>query len=82
MAVFSKGIPSFSTLAIREQQIQKARIEFLSKDLPATYIVFDILSVGRESLMDRPLADRKSILKEELQENEIWTIIDYLPDVW
>lgn len=80
MAVFSKGIPSFSSLAVREQQIQKARIDFLSKDLPASYMVFDILYLGQESLMDRPLFERKSILKAELQESDVVTIIDYLPE--
>lgn len=29
--------------------------------------------------MDRPLVDRKSILKRELQESNVVTIIDYLP---
>jgi ATP-dependent DNA ligase len=80
MSVFSKGIPSFSSSAVREQQIQKARIDFLSKDLPASYMVFDILYLGQENLMDRPLSDRKSILKEELGESDVVTIIDYLPE--
>jgi ATP-dependent DNA ligase len=80
MAVFSKGIPSFYSLAVREQQIQRTRIDFLSKDLPASYMVFDILYLGQESLMDRPLVDRRAILKAELQESDVVTIIDYLPE--
>ena len=80
MAVMSKGIPSFSTLAVREQQIQRTRIDYLSENLPASYIVFDILCRGKESLMDRPLLERKSILKEHLQESNVVTIIDYLPE--
>ena len=48
--------------------------------MPASYIVFDILYLGQESLMDRPLLDRKSILKAELQESDVVTIIDYLPE--
>jgi ATP-dependent DNA ligase len=48
MAVFSKGVPSFSSLAVREQQIQKIRIDYLSKDMPASYIVFDILYLGQK----------------------------------
>ncbi len=80
MAVFSKGMPDFSSLAVREQQIQNTRIDYLSKAMPASYIVFDILYKGQESLMDRPLLDRKSILKAELQENGIVTIIDYLQE--
>lgn len=80
MAVFSKGVPSFSSLAVREQQIQKMRIDYLAKAMPASYIVFDILYKGQESLMDLPLIDRKSILKAELQESSVVTIIDYLEE--
>jgi DNA ligase D-like protein (predicted ligase) len=80
MAVFSKGVPSFSSLAVREQQIQRTRIDYLSENLPASYMVFDILYLGHESLMDRPLLERKSILKAELQESDVVTIIDYLPE--
>ena len=43
-------------------------------------MVFDILYLGHESLMDRPLLERKSILKAELQESDVVTIIDYLPE--
>jgi DNA ligase D-like protein (predicted ligase) len=80
MSVFSKGVPSFSSLAVREQQLptKKLRIDYLSKALPASYIVFDILHKDGESLMDLPLVERKSILKAMLKEDSIVTIIDYL----
>jgi DNA ligase D-like protein (predicted ligase) len=82
MAVFSKGVPSFSSLAVREQQLptKKLRIDYLSKALPASYIVFDILYKDGESLMDHPLEERKSILKAELKEDSIVMIIDYLQE--
>ncbi|MGD0953266.1 MAG: hypothetical protein ABR985_12890 [Methanotrichaceae archaeon] len=65
---------------MREQQIQRTRIDYLSENLPASYMVFDILSLGHESLMNRPLLERKSILKEQLRESDVVTIIDYLPE--
>src|SRR5512136_1018489 len=73
MSVFSKGVPSFSSLAVREQQLptKKLRIDYLSKALPASYIVFDILYKDGESLMDHPLEERKSILKAMLKEDSI-----------
>jgi len=82
MAVFSNGVPSFSSLAVREQQPanKNLRIDYLSKALPASYIVFDILYKDGESLVDRPLEERKSILKAELKEDSIVTIIDYLQE--
>lgn len=80
MSVMDKGIPSFATLAIREQQIQKTRINYLSENLPASFIVFDILYKRGENIMNRPLSERKSILKEELGESDVITIIDYFPE--
>jgi DNA ligase D-like protein (predicted ligase) len=78
MAVFSKGIPNFASLAVRDQQSQSIRIEYLSRAMPANYIVFDILYRGQENLMDTPLIERKSILKQELKENSFVTIIDHM----
>ena len=78
LAVFSKGIPDFGSLAVREQQTKAFKINYLARALPANYIVFDILFKGQESLMNLALAERKSILKKELQENDFITIIDYM----
>jgi ATP-dependent DNA ligase len=82
MAVFSKRVPSFSSLAEREQQLptKKLRIDYLSKALPASYIVFDILYKDGESQMGRPLLERKLILKASLKEDGLVTIIDYLQE--
>jgi len=78
MTVFSKGVPSFASLAVRDQQVDGIRIDYLSKALPAIYIAFDILYKGRESLMNLPLIERKSILQQELRESDFITIIGYL----
>jgi DNA ligase D-like protein (predicted ligase) len=80
MAVFSKGIPNFASLAVRDQQVNSIRIDYLSKEMPASYIVFDILYRGSESLMDLPLIERKSILQEELQESDSVTVIGYMQE--
>jgi ATP-dependent DNA ligase len=52
----------------------------LSKALPAVYIVFDILYKDQESLIDLPLIERKSILKQELRESDFITIVGYLEE--
>jgi DNA ligase D-like protein (predicted ligase) len=80
MTVFSKGVPSFASLAVRDQQVDNIRIDYLSKALPAIYIVFDILYKGKENLMNLPLIERKSILQQELKENDFITIIGYLEE--
>lgn len=78
MTVFSKGIPHFASLAIRDQQVNSIRIDYLSKEMPASYIVFDILYRGQDNLMNLPLSERKSILKKEVDGNDLITVIDYL----
>lgn len=80
IAVFSEGIPSFAALAEREHQTKKFRIEYLSKTIPASYIVFDILFSKGEDVMARPLRERKAILKETLSENDGATLADYFPE--
>ncbi len=77
MAVFSNGVPNFSSLAVRDQQVNKIRIDYLSKEMPASYIVFDILYKGQDNLMNLPLVERKSTLQQELDETDSITIIDY-----
>ena len=80
IAVFSKGVPDFNALAQREHQVQRLRIDYLSKNMSANYIVFDILCSQGKTIMDRPLLERKRILKEVLQEGELVTVIDYLSE--
>jgi len=80
IAVFSNGRPSFAKLAERDHQSEKMRIEYLARDLPASYIVFDILYAKEISVMALPLLERKRILHEELQESEAVTIADSFPE--
>jgi DNA ligase D-like protein (predicted ligase) len=79
LAVFAHGRPDFAALEEREHQGQKLRIDYLSRAKPASYLVFDILYAG-DCLMDRPLLERKSILKKELAEGERVSIIDFMPE--
>jgi ATP-dependent DNA ligase len=41
----------------------QSRIELLSKEIPASYIVFDLLAEGDESLCERPLRERRERLE-------------------
>ena len=56
------------------------KIDYLSEAQLASYIVFDILCSGGEDLMNKPLSERKKILKEELEEDDIVSIIDSYPE--
>jgi len=80
IAVFDQGKPSFHALAERDHQSDKLRIDYLSRALPASYVVFDILYARGTSLMDLPLRERKRILAEELEESETVSIVDFFPE--
>ncbi|HEX6455741.1 MAG TPA: ATP-dependent DNA ligase [Solirubrobacterales bacterium] len=41
----------------------QSRIELLSKEIPATYVVFDLLAEGDEVLCERPLRERRERLE-------------------
>jgi ATP-dependent DNA ligase len=56
------------------------KIEYLSRAMPVSYVVFDILYANGKSVMDLPLRERKVILHEELQESEIVSIVDSFPE--
>ena len=80
IAVLTGVRPDFSALSMREHQTRKMKIDYLSEAQLASYIVFDILRSGGEDVMDKPLSERKKILKEQLEEDDIVSIIDYFPE--
>jgi DNA ligase D-like protein (predicted ligase) len=80
IAVLTGGRPDFSALAMREHQTRRMKIDYLSEAQLASYIVFDILCSGGDDVMNKPLTERKKILKEELEEDDIVSIIDFFPE--
>jgi len=84
ITVFKKGIPNFRSLAERDHQNDPIRIDYLSRAMPASYVVFDILSLDKESLIHLPLKERKRILFRELEadlkDSETVTLIDSFPE--
>lgn len=64
-----RGLPDFNLLQSRDQLDKAFLIEIRSKELPATYIVFDILERNGKSLIHLPLTERKQILKSTIKNN-------------
>ncbi len=69
IVVFENGKPNFYLLEEREQSANASRIELLSKIHPATYVVFDLLHIDGEDLLEKPLLERKKMLDETLEES-------------
>ncbi|HVQ59946.1 MAG TPA: ATP-dependent DNA ligase [Solirubrobacterales bacterium] len=55
------GVLEFDALQERIHPAE-SRIQLLSKEIPADYIVFDLLAEGDESLLDAPLSERRERL--------------------
>ena len=58
----SDGNLEFDAMQERIHPAQ-SRVELLSKEIPATYMVFDLLAEGDESLLETPLAERRARLE-------------------
>jgi ATP-dependent DNA ligase len=59
----AEGNLEFDALQERIHPAQ-SRIELLSKQIPAEYMVFDLLAEDDEVLLDRPLSERRARLEE------------------
>ena len=64
IVVLEDGKPSFNRLQKREHLLDERKISILSKELPATFIVFDLLYLSGKSTMDERLDFRRRTLKE------------------
>ena len=79
IVVFYKGKPSFPLLQRREHIDSKSKIKLLSKIIPAVYMAFDVLYTTEDGwLMNRPLLERKKILREISCSTERITVSDYI----
>jgi bifunctional non-homologous end joining protein LigD len=65
-----KGNPNFNLLQSREQTTNKVLIEIKSKEYPATFVVFDILELNNKPLINKPLEQRKNILKKIITDSK------------
>ncbi|MEW6418535.1 MAG: non-homologous end-joining DNA ligase [Nitrospirota bacterium] len=75
VVVLVDGMPKFDKLQQREHIEDINRIEILSGLIPATYVVFDLLYLNGKSLMNKPLVERRDLLKRlfPLSENVIFS---------
>ena len=76
--VMKDGEVSFKAVLERTQASNQRDIEYKSKTSPATLVIFDILELDGESLLGKPLMERKKILQENIQEGKNVLISDYI----
>lgn len=80
VVVFDNGKPNFYKLEEREHVADKFRIELLSKLMPATYVIFDILYLDGKNLTELELMKRKEILNSVIKESNHLLIADWIEE--
>jgi ATP-dependent DNA ligase len=61
-----RGI-DFDALQLRQHPAD-SRVQKLAVEIPASYVVFDVLAIGDESLLDAPFKDRRAELEKMLKQ--------------
>ncbi len=69
IVVLKEGKPAFRLLQEREHVVSPVKIKALAERLPATYMVFDLLYLDGQSIMERPLEERRQLLSEIVPES-------------
>jgi bifunctional non-homologous end joining protein LigD len=66
--------PSFALLQQRMHLSDARSIERVSKQVPVLYVIFDLLYLDRQSLMDQPLSGRRAALEELTLAGASWQV--------
>jgi DNA ligase D-like protein (predicted ligase)/DNA ligase D-like protein (predicted 3'-phosphoesterase) len=78
--VMREGKPDFQSLLERGQVVSTSEVQRQASQVPAVYIVFDILEKNGEPLAKLPLIERKAILKESLMEGTNVLLCDFIEE--
>jgi bifunctional non-homologous end joining protein LigD len=79
VALDAEGKPSFGALQRRMHVATESTVRRLAREIPVTYVIFDLLWLDGHSLMDLPYEERRSRLAElDLGDGERWRVPDYV----
>lgn len=67
-----EGRPSFQRLQRRMHVRSKEQVRRLRRDVPVTYVIFDLLQLDGESLLELPYIERRARLETLELESESW----------
>ena len=71
VALDNRGRPDFSLLQGRMHLRKKADVDKAAASIPAKFMVFDILEANGESLMRREYVDRREVLEQTVDANDV-----------
>jgi bifunctional non-homologous end joining protein LigD len=80
VVAFADGAPSFAALAERMHVSRADRARALAERLPVTLVVFDLLRLGDEDLVEEPLSLRRQALTDLDLHDDRWQTPPAYPD--
>lgn len=78
VVIMWEGRPSFEKLQLREHLVDADQISRIARQLPATYVAFDIFYLDGQDLTAKPLMERKRILAQVFEPTESAVVTDYV----
>lgn len=70
LIIMEGGKPNFERVASRVMTIAPTKIELASRRLPASFVAFDILYQDGMELVEKPLMERKDILRRAIVDSQ------------
>ena len=80
IALNARGLPDFRVLQDRMHVRNAAAAARLAEQLPATYMVFDVMRLDGRDLTSMPLGERRKILGDLGLEHSTWQVPDAYDD--
>lgn len=77
---FVDGVPSFQEVMKRDSLRSKNSIELIRYQIPIYYMIFDILFLNDEWVVNKPLFQRQEILNNIINQNEYVQVINNFQD--
>ena len=78
IVIMHEGRPSFEKLQLREHLQGREKIHRIARELPATYVAFDLLYRDGEDLTAKPLLERKRLLAESFEPTPSAVITEFV----
>ncbi|MDD1718842.1 MAG: non-homologous end-joining DNA ligase [Methanoregulaceae archaeon] len=79
IVTMDRGRPDIQQLFERLQKVRSIDLEYISRQSPVTYVVFDILEVSGKTVIDLPIEERRKILAGAVKEGPNVVIARFVP---
>lgn len=77
LVAFDDGKPSFQRLQPRMHVTSDSEIQRRRREIPVTYVIFDLLYLDGRSLLDEPYEERRGALEDLGLDGEHWNVPEF-----